>query len=74
MEAKRSLADASNSRIKDILEPEMDPSMLTMFLETCMKMLCDSKAIKGLQELINRCAGTTPREPHIVRKLRKHTT
>ncbi len=31
--------------------------MLTTFLETCMKLLCDSKAMKELQELINKCVG-----------------
>jgi len=48
MEAKKSFVDAFTSGIKDIPKPEMDPSMLTMFLETCMKLLHDSKAIKGL--------------------------
>jgi len=28
--------------------PEMDPSMLTTFLETCMKLIHDSKAMEGL--------------------------
>lgn len=27
---------------------EVDPSVLTMFLETCMKLLRDSKAVKGV--------------------------
>ena len=66
MEAKRSFADASTSRSKDRLEPEMDPSMLTTFLETCMKLLRDSKAVKRLQELITRCDGTTQGEPRVV--------
>jgi len=39
-----------------------------------MKLLCDSKAVKGLQELINRCAGTTPGEARIVQNIRKHKT
>ena len=73
MEAKRSSDDASTLGSKDRLEPEMDPSMLTTFLETCIKLLRDSKAIKGLQELITRCAGTAPRELHVVWKLGKHT-
>jgi len=47
--------------------------MLTTFLETCMKLLHDNKAIKGMQELINRCVGTAPGEPCIVQKLEKHT-
>ena len=37
-----------------------------------MKLLHDSKAVKGLQELITRCVGTAPREPCVVRKLGKH--
>jgi len=48
----------------------MDPSMLTTFLETCMKLLWDNKAVKGLQELITRCAGSG--EPRMVQKLGKH--
>lgn len=48
MEAKRSFVDASTSGSKDRLEMEMDPSMFTMFLETCMKLLHDIKAVKGL--------------------------
>ena len=58
MEAKRRFADASILGNKDRLEPKMDPSMLTTFLETCMKLLRDRKAVKGLHELINRCVGT----------------
>ena len=38
MEVKKSFTDASTSRSKDRLELEMDPSMLTPFLETCMKL------------------------------------
>jgi len=56
MEARKSFMEASTSGTKDQLEPGMDPSMLNTFLETCMKLLCDSKAVKGLQELIIRCA------------------
>jgi len=58
MEGKRSFIDASTLGSKDRLEPEMDPSMLTTFLETCMNFLHDNKGVKGLQELINRCTGT----------------
>ena len=54
MEAKKSFMEASTSSSKDKLELEMDPSMLTTFLETCMKLLRDSKAVKGLQEFITR--------------------
>lgn len=74
MEAKKSFTDASTSGRKDRLELEIDPYMIITFLETCMKLLCDSKAIKGLQELINRCTGTMPREPRVFRKIGKHKT
>lgn len=66
MEAKRSFTDASTSGSKEKMALEMDPSMLTTFLETCMKLLRDSKVLKGLQELITRCAGTAPGEPRVV--------
>ena len=48
--------------------------MLTMFLETCMKLLHDSKVVNGLQELINRCVETASREQCVVRKIGKHET
>ena len=57
MEAKKSFTEASTSGSKDQLEPGMYPSILTTFLETCMKLLCDNKVVKGLQELITRCTG-----------------
>lgn len=69
MEAKKSYVDASTSESKDRPEREMDPSMLTTFLETCMKLLRGNKAIKGLQEPINRCVGTVLGEPRVVRKI-----
>ena len=47
MESKKSLTDASTSRSKDRPELEMNPYMLTTFLETCMKLLRGSKAVKG---------------------------
>lgn len=37
-----------------------------------MKLLHDIKAMKGLQELINRCVGNTPGESCIVQKIGKH--
>lgn len=46
MEAKKSFANASTSKSKVRLEPKVDPSMLTTFLETCMKLLHNSKAVK----------------------------
>jgi len=64
MKAKKSFAEASTLGSKDQTEPEMDPSMLTTFLETCMKLLRDNKAVKGLQELITRCARSG--ESHMV--------
>ncbi len=69
MEAKKSFTEASNSGSKDKPNQEMDPSMLTTFMETCMNLVRDSKAMKGLQELINRCARNIPGETRIVRKI-----
>ena len=74
MEARKSFVDASTSERKDRLKLEMDPSMLTTFLETCMKLLRDNKAVKGLHEIINKCTGTALGEPHVVRKVGKHAT
>jgi len=48
--------------------------MLIMFLETCMKLLHDSKVVKGLQELIYRSTRIVPGELHIVQKIRRHKT
>ena len=48
MEAKKSFAEASTSGSKDQLEPGMDPSILTTFLDTCMKLLRENKVGKGL--------------------------
>jgi len=70
MEDKKSFAEASTSGSKDQPKPGMDPSMLTTFLETCMKLLHDNKAVKGLQELITRCARSG--ELRVVRKQGKH--
>ena len=64
MEAKKSIAKASTLGSKDQIELEMDTSMLTTFLETCMKLLWDTKVVKGLKELITRCTGSD--EPHMV--------
>ena len=66
IEAKKNFAEASTSGGKDKLDQEMDPSMLTTFLETCMKLLRDSNAVKGLQELINRCTKNTLAELRVV--------
>ena len=72
MEAKKTFTKASTSSSKDQPEPGMDPSMLTTFLETCMKLLHYSKVVKGLLELITRCIGLG--EPRVVWKLEKHTS
>jgi len=66
METNKSFTEASTSGSKDKLELEMEPSMLTTFLETCTKLLRNSKTVKGLQELIIRCVVTMPGEPHVV--------
>ena len=74
MEAKKSSIEASTSGSQDKLSKEVDPSMLIPFLGTCMKLVHDSKAVKGLQELINKCAGKeNSLEGHcIVRKIGEH--
>ena len=48
--------------------------MITTFLETCMKLLCDSKVVKGLQELINRCArkDNATHKLRVIKNLGKH--
>lgn len=72
MEEKKSFIEPSTLGSQDKPVQEMDPSVLTTFLETCMKLLHDSKAMKGLQEHINRCAGNTMDELCVVRKIGKH--
>ena len=56
MEAKKNFAEASTSGSKDQTESERDSFMLTT-LDTCTKLLRDTKAVKGLQGLITRCVG-----------------
>ena len=48
MEAKKSFVEASTLGSKDQPEPGMDSSMLTTFMETCMKLMHDNKVVKGL--------------------------
>ena len=48
MDAKKSFSQASTSWSQEKPSDEMDPSMITMFLETSMKLLRDSKVLKGL--------------------------
>ena len=74
MEAKKSFSEASTSGSKDKPNQDMDPSMLMTFLETWMKLLCDNKVVKGLQELINRCTGDTPGELRMVKMIGKNKT
>jgi len=74
MEAKKRFIDASTSRSKDKPELKVDPSMLIMFLETCMKLLRDSKVVKGLQELIIKRARTALGELCVIRKIGKYKT
>jgi len=56
MEVKKSFVESTSGSHDKPVE-EMDPSMLATFLETCMKLLHDSKVVKGLKELINKCVG-----------------
>lgn len=74
MEEKKNFIEASTSGSQDKPIQEMDPSILATFLETYMKLLRDRKAVKGLQELINRCAGTTLGELLVAQKIGKHKT
>lgn len=46
MEAKKSFAEVSTSRSNDKPKIGIDPSMLTTFLETCMKLLHYNKVVK----------------------------
>jgi len=48
LEHKKSFTEASTSGSKDQPEPRVEPSLLTTFLETCMKLLHDNKAVKVL--------------------------
>ena len=48
MEAKKSSVEVSSSGSKDQPQMGLDPSMLTTFLETCMKLLRNNKVVKGL--------------------------
>lgn len=79
MEANKSFAEAYSLGSQDKLPKintliEINPSILTTFLETCMKLMHDSKAVKGLQELIKKCAGkeNAPDGHTVVRNIGKH--
>lgn len=72
MEGKKNFTKASTSGSRDKPDQEIDPSMPTTFLETCIKLLHDSGVVKRLQELINRCVKKNPGEPHVVQKICKN--
>ena len=55
MEAAKSFAEVSTLGSKKQSELGVDPSMVTTFLETGMKLLLDNEVVQGLQELITRC-------------------
>lgn len=69
LEAKKIFAEASTSGSKGQAELEQERSFTTTFLETCMKLLRDANAVKGLQELITRCDGAD--KPRLIHKLGK---
>jgi len=69
-EVQKSFTKVSTPSSRDPIELGTDPSMLTTFIETCMKLLCDNKVVKVLQELITRCTGAG--EPCVVHKMGKH--
>jgi len=52
------------------MRPGVDPSMITTFLKTCMKLIRDSKVVQGLQELITRFARSG--ESHVARNIGRH--
>ena len=56
-EAQKSFMEVTIPSNRDPIKLGMDPFMLTTFLEICMKLLCDNRVVKGLQELITRCVG-----------------
>lgn len=79
MEVKKSFTEASPSEMKENfpeigVPTKVDPFVLTTFLETWMKLLWDSKAMKGIQELINKCVGkeNAPEGHCVVQKIGKH--
>lgn len=47
-EAQKSFTEVSTPGRRDQMELGLDPSMITTFLETCMKLLRNSKVVKGL--------------------------
>lgn len=53
---------------------KVDPSVLTTFLETSIKLFCNGKSLKDLQELINKFSSKekSPDRHHVVKKIGKH--
>jgi len=47
-EAKKNFMEVSTPGDRDPIELGMDPSMLTTLLKTCMKLLYNNRAVKGL--------------------------
>lgn len=72
LEARESFTKVSTLGSRDQPEMDKDPSMMNTFLETCIKFLRDSGAVKGLQKLINRC--TRWSEPCVIQKLERHSS
>ena len=64
LEARESSAEVFTPGSRDQHEQDRDPSMLTTFLETCIKLIRNNRAVRGFQELINSCMGM--REPSVV--------
>ena len=61
MEAKKSLVEASTSGSQEkmtetAVPQEVDPLILATFMKSCMKLLHDQKFVKGLQDLVDKCA------------------
>jgi len=48
METNKIFVEASTSGSQEKPVEKTDPSMITTFLETCMRLLCDNKVVKGL--------------------------
>lgn len=66
----RSFMEVSTPVRRNQMGSGVDASMITTFLETCMKLLRDSKVVQGLQALITRCVGSD--EPYVVQKIGRH--
>lgn len=79
MEAKKRFVEASTLGSEDKVKEtsvlaKVDPLVLTTFLETCIKLLHDSKVVESLQELIKKCTRKekVPDGHWVVKKFGKH--